>query len=175
MRRLLAVFSLIATMIAPASAGAVEPPLDEAGYWRLADAMQSRLDGFWNESDSAYHVGGGGADPDASATLLLVHAVAAQRNHAGPARNDRRARLLARRLVATPPFVDGWARPGSQRHLPGWVNSLASIGGEQHLVFDAPIVEALAAAWTARRELALERETVESIEDRVARVAAGRF
>lgn len=38
-------------------------PLDERGYWALADAMQGRMDAFWDPDSDTYQVGGGGADP----------------------------------------------------------------------------------------------------------------
>src|SRR3712207_8881470 len=57
--------------------------------------------------------------------VLLTFAVAAQRGHEGPARNDRRARRLVDALVDSPPFV-ATAPPrwkDAQTHAPGFVSS----------------------------------------------------
>jgi hypothetical protein len=164
-----------ALLAAPAPASAAG--LDEAGYWRLADANQTRLDSLWSEHARMYRPGGAGTDPAFNASLLLTHAVAAQRGHEGPARNDHRGRLLAARLTQSAPFVDGraLASRGSQRHSPGWVSSMDTTSAEQHLVFDAEVVDGLVAAWRARRALALPAATVAAIEDQVGRTVAGRF
>ena len=125
-----------------------------------------------------YRPGGSGTDPAVNAWLLLAHAVAAQRGHEGPARNDHRARLIAARLTRRGgPFVDrSEAPPGSQHHAPGWVSSMDSpSGADQHLVYDAEVVDGLVAAWRARRELDLPAATVAAIEDRIGRTVAGRF
>ena len=172
----LALALALAALAVPASASAAG--LDEAGYWQLADATQQRLDPVWDEHAGMYRPGGSGTDPAVNASLLLTHAVAAQRGHEGAARNDHRARLLAARLTRRGgPFVDrGEAPPGSQHHAPGWVSSMDSPGGaDQHLVYDAEVVDGLVAAWRARRALDLPASTVAAIEDRIGRTVAGRF
>ena len=165
----------LAALALPASASA--SGLDEAGYWQLADATQQRLDPIWDEHAGMYRPGGSGTDPAVNAGLLLTHAVAAQRGHEGPARNDHRARLIAARLTRRGgPFADnGQAAPGAQRHTPGWTNSMDSARASQHLVFDAEVVDGLVAAWRARRELDLPASTVAAIEDRIGRTVAGKF
>lgn len=52
------------------------------------------------------------------------------RHHQGPARNDHRARIVARRLVDGLPFVDRRpnGRGGSQVHAPGFVSSMTDAG-----------------------------------------------
>ncbi len=124
-----------------------------------------------------YRPGGSGTDPAVNAWLLLTHAVAAQRGHEGPARNDHRARLIAARLTRRGgPFVDnGQAAPGSQHHTPGWSTRWTRARAGQHLVFDAEVVDGLVAAWRARRELDLPASTVAAIEDRIGRTVAGQF
>ena len=62
-------------LAAPAQSSATG--LDEAGYWRLADATQTRLDSVWDERAHMYRPGGAGTDPAVNASLLLTHAVAA--------------------------------------------------------------------------------------------------
>ena len=65
--------------------------------------MQQTLDCRWDEQAGYYKLGGGGVEPMANSMLLLTHSVAAMQGHDGPARNDRRARALAARLVAGGP------------------------------------------------------------------------
>ena len=79
--------------------------------------------------------------------------------------------------AAARPFVErGDAPPGAQRHAPGWVSSMDSpSGADQHLVYDAEVVDGLVAAWRARRALDLPAATVAAIEDRIGRTVAGRF
>ena len=48
-------------------------------------------------------------------------------------------------------------------------------GADQHLVYDAEVVDGLVAAWRARRALDLPASTVAAIEDRIGRTVAGRF
>ena len=151
---------------------------DDAGYLAYADRMQERLDGLWNEQRGIYEPGPGGVDALVNASILLTYSVAAKRGHEGPARNDHRARLVARALVSAPVFID--RRPshppaGSQIHTPGWTSSMYSSEANQHLVYDAEIVDGLVHAWKARRELGLPRETARLIADRIHRVARTRF
>jgi hypothetical protein len=151
---------------------------DDAGYLAYADRMQERLDGLWNEQRGIYEPGPGGVDALVNAGLLLTHSVAAQAGHDGPARNDHRARLVAKALVTAPAFID--RRPqhpptGSQLHVPGWSSSMYTIDAGQHLVYDAEIVDGLVHAWKARRELDLPDATARMIADRIHRVARSRF
>src|SRR3954447_22715193 len=135
---------------------------DDAGYLAYADRMQTRLDGLWNEQRGRYEPGAGGVDALVNSLELLTHSVAAQAGHVGPARNDHRARRIARALVSPPVFIE--RRPshppaGSQVHAPGWSNAMDSSNAGQHLVFDAEIVDGLVHAWKARRALGLSDET----------------
>jgi len=151
---------------------------DDAEYLAYADRMQTRLDAVWDERAGQYRPGSGGADAQINASMLLTHSVAAQQGHTGPARNDRRARLVARALVSPPVFVDrrpSHPPPGSHIHVPGWTSSMLSSNANQHLVFDAEIVDGLVHAWKARRALGLSAETAGLIADRIHRVASGRF
>ncbi len=151
---------------------------DDAGYLQYADRMQERLDGLWNEQRGIYEPGPGGVDALVNAGLLLTHSVAAQAGHDGPARNDHRARLVAKALVSAPAFID--RRPshppaGSQIHVPGWSSSMYTIDAGQHLVYDAEIVDGLVHAWKARKALDLPDETARMIADRIHRVAHTHF
>ena len=109
----------------------------------------------------------------ANAMLLLTHSVAAMRGHDGPARNDHRARVLAARLVASPPFVtDARPRPVARPGL-GQLDDDAPRG--QHLVFDAEVVDGLVYAYRARAALELPDSTVRAIRDAIHRTARGSF
>ncbi len=163
----------LAVVAAPAHAA-----YDDAGYWSVADRMQQRLDPLWDEQAGYYRAGSGGVEPMANSLLLLTHSVAAMRGHEGPARNDARARVLAARLVDGVPFIS--ERPAivsgtSQTHAPGWVSSMTSDDAPQHLVFDAEVVDGLAFAYRARRELGLPEDTVARIRSAIHGTAHSRF
>ena len=147
---------------------------DDAGYLAYADRMVERMDPTWNDYRGIYVPGAGGVDALVNAGLLLTHSVAAQQGYPGPARNDRRARRIAKALVSAPAFID--RRPehppaGTQLHVPGWSSSMTSSDAGQHLVFDTGIVDGLVHAWKARRALDLPEETSRLIVDRIHRVA----
>jgi hypothetical protein len=168
-------------MVAAAAALALVPAAPagaswtEADYWRFADRLQERLDASWRSQRGLYRPGDMASDTMVNANLLLVHSVAALRGHQGPARQDDRARAIAARAVQSPPFVEVLDRQFGQLHAPGWAGSMSSTIGMQHLVVDAEVAEALAAAWRARTALALPPETVALIQDRLYRVAASAF
>jgi hypothetical protein len=109
--------------------------------------------------------------------MLLTHSVAALKGHEGPARNDHRARLIAKELVTSPAFITtrpAQPKPGSQTHVPGWTNSLDGVGG-QHLVFDAEVVDGLVYAWRAREQLGLPQSTSDAIARAIDTTVRGRF
>jgi hypothetical protein len=154
------------------------PPFDDAGYWAYADHLQRRLDGMWDQRLGRYHTTGGGCESMINALMLLTHSVAAEHGHDGPARNDRRARLIARALVSSPAFLvqrPRHPRAGSHAHGPGWTNSMASGNGGQHEVFDAEIVDGLVHAWEARRALRLSASTSRLIAQRIHVTAESSF
>jgi len=152
-------------------------PLTDRGYWAVADHMQQLLDSSWDERRGQYRPGGGGTDPMVNSLMLLTHSVAAMQNHEGPARNDHRARLIAKALVSYPAFIT--KRPsnppaGSQVHAPGWTNSMDSVSG-QHLVFDAEVVDGLVYAWQAREQLGLPQSTSDAIARAIDTTTRGKF
>jgi hypothetical protein len=154
------------------------PPFDEAGYLAYADRIQRRLDSLWSERRGMYVPGNCGCSPLINAGILLTHSVAAQKGYDGPARNDRRARLVAKALVSAPVFIERPAahpKPGSQTHAPGWTSAMTSSSAGQHLVYDAEIVDGLVHAWRARRELGLSPRLSAAIKDRIHRVATSRY
>ena len=163
---------------APSRVTAPTPPFDDAGYWAYADRLQRRLDGMWDERLGRYHSTGGSCESMINALLLLTHSVAAQHGHDGPARNDRRARRIARALVSEPAFVarpSSSPRAGSRVHAPGWSSSMESPNGGQHEVFDAEIVDGLVHAWQARKELKLAASTSRMIARRIHATVASSF
>ena len=152
---------------------AVAAPFDDAGYLHVADRIQRLLDVRWSERDGRYRPGADLTETMVNANLLLVHAVAAQRGHTGPARNDRRARSIVRWLVDSPIWTERKPLANKQAHAPGWV---AETGGwQQHLVIDAEVVDGLTHAFRARRALDLPSRSVRLITDRIHRLAAGPY
>jgi hypothetical protein len=153
---------------APATASA----LDEQGYLAFADRMQTRIDRYWDAHSDSFSRFSSGAHAD----VLLTYAVAAERGHEGPARNDQRARRLVDLLVSSPPFVERAPRPrDDQAHAPGFVSTIESANGFQHLVVDAEVIDGLRHAWLARRDLGLSQAQSDAIADRIHRTAVGSF
>ena len=161
---------------APEPTPASLPPVahGDAAYWRFADRMAAELEEVWDPRAGFYR--SGRTEPQFNANMLLVQSVAAQSGHRGPARNDRRARRLAARLVESPPFIERGAPRGgtSQTHTPGWTTAMEG-SGVQHLVFDADLVDGLVAAYRARRALRLPDATARAIADRIHRTVSGPF
>src|SRR3954470_17794103 len=165
------------TASAQTASGVPRAPLTDSGYWAVADQMQHLLDATWDERRGEYRPGGGGADPMVSSLMLLTHSVAALHGHQGAARNDHRARLLAKALVSYPTFLTrrpAHPKAGSQTHVPGWTNSLDGVGA-QHLVFDAEVVDGLVYAWRARDQLGLPQSTSDAIAKAIDTTARGKF
>ena len=166
-----------AVLLASSASADVGRPFDEAGYWAYADRLQVRLDPMWDEQAGRYRSAGGGTESMVNSLMLLTHSASAMAGHEGPSRNDHRARLVARALVSSPAFLTRMPskpKPGSQPHAPGWSNSMAS-HGNQHLVFDAEIVDGLTYAWRARRQLGLPKSTSDSIARAIDTTARGRY
>src|SRR4051812_5838743 len=130
-------------------------PLDDAGYLRVADRLVARLP--WDAQRHRY-AAGSGTTTEVNADLLAVHAEAALRGHRGAARNDARARAIAR-LLTGPRIWRG----------NGWKAGPAN--ANMHVVFQAEAAEGLAAAYAARRALGLDAATVERMRTEIALVA----
>ena len=143
------------------------------GYWAFADRMQARIDRYWDDAGRpllGLQLG--------RALRRAAHARGRrQRDHHGPARNDRRARRLVDALVASPPFV-ATAPPrwkDAQTHAPGFVASMHTRRSNQHLVVDSEVIDGLRYAWLARRELGLSDAQARAIADRIHRTAMGSY
>jgi len=154
-----------------------DPPLRAADYLGVADEVVRRLDRTWVDEERAYSAGGRGIDAIYNAALLTIHAIAAERGHDGPARNDERARLLAARLCESPPFFDGATlpNPDTMFHTPGWVGDLHILDSPMDKAIDPKVAESLTAAWRARAPLALEPQLEARIVSAVDAVARGPF
>src|SRR5687767_8711777 len=98
----LTLLALAAALLAAPAASAAA--YDDAAYWSFADRMQERLDRTWDEDRGHYRPGGGGVDLSVNAEMLLTHSVAASEGHQGAARQDERARRIAKRLLSAPAF-----------------------------------------------------------------------
>jgi hypothetical protein len=161
--------------VAQASAPVLEAPLADADYWAFADWVFGALDGGWTPEN------GYGRDPRTNAAALVAHSVAAMTGHTGATRQDDRARLLAARLLQSPPFRSGPpsgssnVRSPSQRHAPGWVGAMDNIRGAQQIAIDPKVAEGLVFAWRAREALALPAGTVNGIRDSIVATANGPF
>ena len=154
-----------------------DPPLRAADYLVVADEAVRRLDRTWVAEERAYSAGGGGIDATYNAALLTIHAIAAERGHDGPARNDERARVLAARLCESPPFFSGSSlpNPDTMFHTPGWVGNLDVLDSPMDKAFDPKVAEGLVAAWRARATLGLGPELEARIVAAVDAVARGPF
>ena len=158
--------------------GLPRPPLKTADYWRFADWLAPYFDSLWLEDRSHYGSGNSSVGRIYHNSLLLTtHSVAALAGHGGPARNDSRARALARRLCQSPPWSERDASPEGdpQFHNPGWVESLGTRDSAMDKSIDPKVAEALMYAWRARDALGLPQETIELIADRISRAARGPF
>jgi hypothetical protein len=154
-----------------------DPPFTDGDYFALADDVMLRLERTWREDEEVYSSGGGGLDAIYNGALLTVHATAAMHGHTGPARNDARARLLAKRLCESPPFFDGRALPHPDRmfHTPGWLGDLYSYVSPMDKAYDPKIAEGLTMAWRARSVIGLSPGTAARIVRCVDSVARGPF
>ena len=154
-----------------------DPPLRAADYLGVADEAVRRLDRTWVEEERAYSSGGGGIDTIYNAALLTIHAIAAERGYDGPSRNDERARLLAARLLESPPFFAGATlpRPDTMFHSPGWLGDVHTLVSPMDKAIDPKVAESLTAAWRARAVLGLGPELEGRIAAAVDAVARGPF
>lgn len=147
--------------------------LADRDYWGFADWLQVDLERKWDPTSRTY-----GADARVNAMMLITHSLAALLGHDGATRQDERARLIAARLLQSPPYVPHVPARGyqlKQRHAPGFVVSMFDPRSDQHVAIDPEIAEGLVFAWRARVQLALDPALLAAIEQAVAAVASGPF
>ena len=155
-----------------------QPPFDGDDYWRFADWLAPYFDQLWIPDKALYGSGNSNVGRIYHNSLLLTtHAIAALVGHEGAARNDDRARLLARRLCDSPPWSELTepVEPDPQFHTPGWVESMGTTDAAMDKSIDPKVAEALMYAWRARDVLRLPDETLGLIADRISRCAHGPF
>ena len=158
---------LLSLTLLPATVGEAR-----ATYLPTADRLQVHLNEIWSADRGYYDPGPGATTTQVNGALLLVHSVAALHGHAGPARNDQRARQIARFLTGPQIWTDR-PRPGAEPEIrgPGW--RAAPDFPSQHPVFEVEAADGLASAYLARDVLGLDAATVEAIRTQIARVATG--
>ncbi|HTE62616.1 MAG TPA: hypothetical protein VK631_19825 [Solirubrobacteraceae bacterium] len=168
--------SLLAWAAPAAAASAQTPALRDADYLASADGVLLGLGAQWDPVQGVYMSRHKGAAARTNANLLLVHATAALHGHAGPSRQDERARILVARMTAAPMFRYRAGRTWSSRSA-CWMKQLTRFGRD-HVSVDSQVAEALAAAWRARRQLGLtaaEAARAAYVVDRCAHHPAWRF
>jgi hypothetical protein len=167
----LSVYSARGLAFAPAAEAAT---WDRKAYLAYADRIVALLDDHWSYSGNYYAEAVAG-ETSANANMLLVHAVAATTGHQGRARQDDRARALAKRLCQTPPWHPTPPRRNVGIYNDGWRNTMANPAGSQHPVIDTAVVRGLAAAYDARKELDLPEETCQAIRNVLRACAKSTF
>jgi hypothetical protein len=172
-----AVVVALVLLVAGFTPSATAAGLTDDDYLAFADRIAERLDRTWDDEDARYLMGNRRLDSIYDAALLTVHASAALQGHVGPARNDERARRLAERLVASPPFLTAPAAPvfDTMFHSPGWTGNMVGEYGAMDKAIDPKVAEALALAWRARDVLALAPDTAARIREAITSVAHGPF
>src|SRR4051794_33886655 len=160
-----------------ARAAVPDPPLRNADYFSFADQITLHLERDWSTAHQQYRAGGRSLQTIMNAAMLTVFATAAAHGHVGPARNDQRARELARELVSSPPY---WTAASSPRfdkmfHSPGWTSNMDDGYVDMDKSIDPKVAEGLAIAYRARDVLRLDGTTVRLIPQRVSDVAHTAF
>ncbi|HEY7629985.1 MAG TPA: hypothetical protein VH817_04755, partial [Thermoleophilaceae bacterium] len=151
------------------------PPFSDDDYWAFADRLAAALDSRWDPDKGAYRSIGG---TDASvrynirynAQLLLVHSVAALKNHDGASRRDARARTLVDRLTHSPAWGPTGKNTNVHRPAVCWSTDVFS-GDKGHMSLDSKVAEALMYAWRARKQLGLAPAAVKLIVRRIDQCA----
>lgn len=154
---------------------ATAPPFSNDDYWAFADRLTAALDSRWDADKGAYRSIGG---TDASvrynirynAQLLLVHSVAALKNHEGASRQDPRARILVNKLTHPPAWGPTGTNTNVHRPAVCWATDVFS-GDKGHMSLDSKVAEALTYAWRARKELGLAPAAVKLIARRIDQCA----
>ena len=171
MRRTLLLAAALLAWTAPAA-----PAFRDADYLAFADRVVLGLGVQWDPEQGVYVSRRKGAAARTNANLLLIHATAAGRGHAGPSRRDERARRLVDRMTRAPMLGFRPGRAWTARSA-CWMKRLTE-PGRDHVSLDSQVAEALASAWRARRRLGLEASRaarLARVVDRCARHPAWRY
>lgn len=182
MRRwIVSLVALVCALIvaAPASAAGTtpDPPLHDADYFAFADHVVDGMEHSWNERKEMYTTGARSIDTIANSALLTVFATAAAHGHVGPARNDARARIIARRLTASPPYYTAPTAPRSDKmfHSPGWTSNMEGPYVDMDKSIDPKVAEGLQIAYRARDVLGLDPDTANAIKAELHAVSHAAF
>lgn len=156
-------------MLAMIIAGLVAPSTAQAGpgeMWQFADKISQELAPYFSEDSGLYLTP---ADQvHLSSSMLSVHARAAIAGHQGAARQDQKMRLLARRMINWPIYIEDYNQgSGKHKHAPGFTIGVDR-PREQHVSFDMQIGNALSLAVKSGQ---LEPETEAQIRERLPKVA----
>ncbi len=156
-----------------ARAATPEPPLRNADYFAFADHVAAALESSWSPKQGIYTTGARSIDTIANAAMLTVFATAAAYGHAGPARDDARARLLARRLTDAPPWYTAPRPPRYDKmfHTPGWTSNMDGPYVDMDKSIDPKVAEGLQIAYRTRDVLGLDAETVRRIREEIHAVS----
>ncbi len=135
----------------------------DADYWAFIDPIAEAMDRRWDPGARMYTAPMG--ETQTNAAMLTVHAVAALKDHHGPARDDARARTLTVRLCQAPPWRDRKHVVATDKmfHHRGWGLSMTNPSARMEKSNDPKIAEALAMAWSARKELELSGDAADRL------------
>src|SRR4051812_4291333 len=154
-----------------------DPPLRDADYFAFADQVASGLESTWEERDQMYRTGARSIDTIANAAMLTVYATAAAHGHVGPARNDDRARILVKRLTASPPYYTKARAPYKDKmfHTPGWTSNMDGPYVDMDKSIDPKVAEGLQIAYRARGVLGLDEADAAAIRNEIHDVSRTKF
>jgi hypothetical protein len=158
---------------------ATAPPFSDDDYWAFADRLADALDARWDADKGAYR-SIGGTDPTVryniryNAQLLLVHSVAALKQHEGASRRDARGRTLVERLTHSPAWGPTGKNTNVSRPAVCWATDVFS-GDKGHMSLDSKVAEALTYAWRARKQLGLTTASAALIARRIDQCAHKRL
>jgi hypothetical protein len=173
----LAALAWVLLSAAAAAQSTPPPPLTDDDYLTFAGRVTEQLERSWRPEEGMYRTGARSIDTIANAAMLTVFATAAAHGHEGPARNDERARVLVRRLTASPPFYTAPTAPREDKmfHTPGWTSNMDGPYVDMDKSIDPKVAEGLQIAYRARDVLGLEEADQHAIRDEIHRVAYTAF
>jgi hypothetical protein len=150
-----------------------DPPLTDADYFTFADQVAAEMESSWKPEQEVYRTGARSIDTIANAAMLTVFATSAAHGHVGPARNDPRARLLVKKLTASPPYWTAPDPPYNDKmfHTPGWTSNLEGPYVDMDKSIDPKVAEGLQIAYRAADVLGLDEADLRAIRDEIHAVS----